>query len=133
MVGIAFQSATVGAFTETGGITSLAFGGQSRNSAISTLGYRASMDLGVFRPFAHVAWHRELANTDRDVSASLTTITAPTYTMPAVVVGKDWGSASIGTVLKFSDTFSANAAATADFAQRDVQAYGGRVGLTVSY
>ncbi len=133
VAGIGFQNATIGAFTESGGVTSLAFGGQSRNSAISTLGYKASLDFGMFKPFTHIAWHRELANTDRDVSATLTTIVAPTYSLPGVVLGKDWGSTSLGTIIKFSDTFSANAAATADFAQRDVQAYGGRIGMTVSY
>ena len=58
---------------------------------------------------------------------------APTYTMPGVLLGKDWGSTSVGTVVKFNDAFSANAAATADFAQRDVKTYGGRIGMTVSY
>ncbi len=133
VLGIGLQQATIGAFTETGGITSLGFGSQTRNSAISTLGYKASLDLGMFRPFAHVAWHHELANTEREVSATLTTITAPSYSMPAVILGKDWGSTSVGTIVKFSDTVSANGALTADFAQRDVQAYGGRVGILVSY
>ena len=51
----------VGGFTETGSFTSLSFGDQVRDSAIGTLGYRVSLDAGMFRPFAKVAWNHELA------------------------------------------------------------------------
>jgi outer membrane lipase/esterase len=107
VVGITLQRATVDDFTEAGSFTSLAFGTQTRNSAVSALGYRASVDWGAWRPFAQVVWNHELANTDRGVTAYLTTSTlAPGYTMPAVVLGKDWGTASLGTTWKLGPNLS---------------------------
>ena len=47
-----------------GSFTSPSFDEQKRNSAVSELGYQASFDAGVFRPFAKAVWNCELANTD---------------------------------------------------------------------
>ena len=96
VVGLTWQRVDVDGFTETGSFTSLAFAGQTRNSAISSLGWRASLDLGMLRPFGQLVWNHELASTGRNVTASLTTTDAPSYYMPAVVLGKDWGTATIG-------------------------------------
>src|SRR5262249_42568274 len=68
VVGITLQRVHVDAFTESGSFTSLAFGEQKRNSAVSELGYQASIDAGTFRPFAKAVWNHELANTDRQVT-----------------------------------------------------------------
>ena len=131
--GIALQRVNVDDFVETGSFTSLAFGSQTRDSLISALGYRATLNWGAFRPFAQVTWNHELADTDRDVRAALTTIVAPSYTMPAVDLGKDWGSASVGTTWKLGRGITAMGALNADFGQRDARYYGGQVGLNVTF
>jgi outer membrane lipase/esterase len=99
VIGLTLQQVNVNGFAETGGFTSLGFGSQTRGSLISALGYRATIDWGAWRPFAQAVWNHELANTDRDVTAFLVapTTPAPPYFMPGVVLGKDWGTASVGT------------------------------------
>jgi outer membrane lipase/esterase len=138
VVGIVLQRVRVDGFTETdpfasiGGFTALAFADQTRNSAVSELGYRASIDIGIWRPFAKLVWNHELASTDRSVTASLTTVAAPSYFMPAVVLGKDWGTATIGTTATIAQGVTGYATFSGEIAQRNVVAYGGQVGLNVA-
>jgi outer membrane lipase/esterase len=138
VAGIVLQHIRVDGFTETdpfasiGGFTALAFADQTRNSAVSELGYRASIDLGMWRPFAKFVWNHEWASTDRSVTASLTSVAAPSYFMPAVVLGKDWATGTIGTTATIAQGVTAYATFTGQMAQRDVVAYGGQVGLNVA-
>jgi outer membrane lipase/esterase len=137
VVGIVLQRVHVDGFTETdpfasvGGFTALAFGSQTRNSAVSELGYRASIDIGIWRPFAKLVWNHELASTDRSVTASLTTVAAPSYWMPAVVLGRDWGTGTVGTTATIGQVTS-YATFTGEIVQRNVVAYGGQIGLNVA-
>jgi outer membrane lipase/esterase len=133
VAGIAYQRVDVNDFIEVGSFTSLAFGSQTRESIISALGYRAVVDLGPFRPFAQVMWNHELADTDRNVTAWLTTSVAPGYSMPAVDLGKDWGTASVGTTLKLGGGLTALGALSADFGQHDARSYGGQIGLNIAF
>jgi outer membrane lipase/esterase len=70
VVGLTLQQVHVNGFTETdqfadvGGFTVLSFLSQTRNSAVSELGYQASVDLGAWRPFGKLVWNHELANTE---------------------------------------------------------------------
>jgi outer membrane lipase/esterase len=99
---LTWQQVRVDGSTETGRFTALSFGDQTRDSVISALGYKASFGLGQFRPFVQALWNHELGPLDRTVSASLTTIVAPSYEMPAVKLGRDWASTTIGTILNLS-------------------------------
>jgi outer membrane lipase/esterase len=128
VAGLTWQHVTVDGFTETGGFTSLAFGDQTRDSVISGLGYKASYDLGRFRPYVQAAWNHEFA-ADRTVRASLTTIDAPSYEMPAVKLGREWATATVGTTMNVSSAFTGLASFTAQAGQTGVTTYGGRVGL----
>ena len=132
MVGITLQRVHVNAFTETGSFTSLSFDEQKRNSAVSELGYQASFDAGVFRPFAKAVWNHELAKTHRQVTAFLTTNTAPGYSLPAVAFGKDWGTASAGTTIKISNNVTGLVAFVGQFAQHSVTNYGAQLGFNVA-
>lgn len=138
VIGMVLQHIQVDGYTETdpfaaiGGFTALAFADQTRNSAVSELGYRASIDIGMWRPFAKFVWNHEFASTDRSVTASLTTVAAPSYWMPAVVLGKDWGTGTIGTTATIAQGVTAYATFTGQMAQRDVIAYGGQLGLNVA-
>jgi outer membrane lipase/esterase len=133
VVGVVLQRVHVNGFTESGSFDSLSFGNQTRNSAVSELGYQASIDLGPWRPFAKAVWNHELASTDRQVEAFLTTIVAPGYSMPAVVLGKDWGTATVGTTLKLSNTVTGLVAFVGQFSQHNVAAYGGQFGFNVAF
>jgi outer membrane lipase/esterase len=138
VVGIVLQRIRVDGFTETdpfasvGGFTALSFADQTRNSAVSELGYRASVDIGMWRPFAKFVWNHELASTDRSVTAALTTVAAPSYWMPAVILGKDWATGTIGTTATIAQGVTGYATFTGQMAQRDVVAYGGQIGLNVA-
>ena len=129
VAGLTWQHVKVDGFTETGSFTSLGFGDQTRDSVISGLGYKAIYDLGRFSPYVQAVWNHELGPTDRTVKASLTTIDAPSYEMQAVQLGKDWASATVGTMVNVSNAFTGLASFTAQVGQTGVTTYGGRVGL----
>ncbi len=136
VVGIVLQQVRIGAFSEvnpSGAPTNLAFDAQTRNSAVTELGYQASINAGRYEPYLKAVWNHELADTGRLVTASLLSITAPSYSLPAVVVGKDWGSATLGTRVKFASNVTAYAAVNSLFDQRNVTSYGGQIGLNVAF
>lgn len=133
LAGLLWQRATIDGFVESGGATSLGFLDQTRHSAIAQLGWRARLDLGVWQPFAQVAWNRELANTERNVTAFLTSISAPSYFMPAVAAEKNWGTASFGTTLKLAEGMLALGVVQTDFSETGARSYGGQLGLNVRF
>jgi outer membrane lipase/esterase len=140
VAGIVLQRVHVNGFTETdafasiGGFTALSFADQTRNSAVSELGYQASIDFGMWHPFAKLVWNHEFASTDRSVTASLTTVAfAPSYSMPAVVFGKDWATGTIGTTATFGRGVTAYATFSSQMAQKNVVNYGGQLGLNVAF
>jgi outer membrane lipase/esterase len=138
VAGIVLQHITVNGYTETdpfasiGGFTALSFADQTRNSAVTELGYQASIDWGMWRPFAKLVWNHELASTDRSVTAALTTVVAPSYWMPAVILGKDWGTATIGTTATFAPNVTGYATLFSQIGQQNVVTYGGQVGVNVA-
>jgi len=133
VVGLILQQARIDGFTESGSFTSLSFADQIRNSKVSVLGYQANLDWGSWDSFAQVAWDHEFDRLDRMVTASLTTTTAPSYSMPAVVLGRDWATATVGTQLKINASWSGLASFTAQLGQQYVTNYGGLVGLNYAF
>jgi outer membrane lipase/esterase len=143
LVGILLQRVHVNGFTETdqfasvGGFTALGYGDQTRNSAISELGYQAAMDYGIWHPFAKLAWSHELASTNRSVTAFVTSfaaegIVAPGYSMPAVSLGKDWGAGTLGLSAAIGHGATAYATFNTQIAQGNATVYGGQVGVNVA-
>ena len=135
IVGIIAQQVHINPFAETnasGAPTNLAFASQLRNSAVSELGYQASLNLGIWEPYARATWNHELAGSGRLVTASLLSITAPSYSLPAVLLGKDWGSATVGTRVRFAPNATAFAALYSQFGQNNVTTYGAQFGLNVA-
>jgi outer membrane lipase/esterase len=135
VVGILLQRIWVDGFTETdslGGVTALSYANQIRNSAVTELGYQAHIDVGIWSPYAKLTWNHELVLYDRSVTASLTTIAAPSYSMPAVAFGKDWGTGTIGTTVALGRGMTAYASFTSQFGQSQTAFYGGRIGLNVA-
>lgn len=136
IVGIIAQQVHIGAIAETnlsGVPTNLAYNSQLRNSAVTELGYQASVSLGMWEPYARAVWNHELAGTGRLVTASLLSITAPSYSLPAVLPGQDWGTATIGTRVKFAPNVTGFAAFNSQFGQNNVTTYGGQIGLNVAF
>ena len=132
LVGMVLQRVHVNSFTETGSFTSLGFDDQDRNSAVGRIGYQVTFDAGAFKPFAKAVWNHEFADTDRTVTAFLMTITAPGFALPAVALGKDWGSVTAGTTIKLSNNVTGLVAFVGQFAQDSVSNYGVQFGLNVA-
>ena len=135
VAGILLQRVWVDGYTETdnlGGVTALSFTSQVRNSAVTELGYQAHIDLGMWSPYAKLVWNHELVPYDRSVTASLTTITAPSYFMPAVVLGKDWGTGTVGATVALGRGVTGYASVTGQFGPNETTIYGGQIGLNVA-
>jgi len=138
VVGVLLQRVYVDGFTETdqylsiGGMTALSFASQTRDSAVTELGYQASVNFGQWQPFAKITWNHELASLDRSVTASLTTIVAPSYFMPAVVFGRDWATGTIGTTYNVGHGVTAYALFTGQAGENNVVNYGGELGFNVA-
>jgi len=133
VVGMTLQQVRIDGFTESGSFTSLGFESQTRDSAIGAVGYQVSFDAGQWRPFARVAWDHEFVSGDRTVTASLTTTSAPSYFMPAVVTGSDWGTATVGTTLKMANNVTGLIAFTSTVARDSITTYGGQLGVNVAF
>jgi outer membrane lipase/esterase len=127
VVDMVLQRVRVDGFTETGdsGVTALSFGSQTRDSLVSQLGWRVSVDLGAWRPFAEAKWNHEWADKDRMVTASLTSVAAP--------AASDWADASLGASYKLNSQVMLRAAVSAVFLDPEVSSYGGELGLSVSF
>lgn len=138
LAGIILQRVQVDGFTETdgfaaiGGLTALSFADQTRDSAVSELGYQARLGLGAWQPYAKLAWDHELAPLDRSVVATLTTTAAPSFAMPAVIFGRDWASGTIGTSVEIRRGVTAYASFNSEIGQNNVTVYGGQLGLNVA-
>jgi outer membrane lipase/esterase len=133
VAGFIYQNVNIGAFTETGSFTSLAFGNQSRVSDVGQLGYRASYEWREYQPFIQAAWNHEFADTGRSVTASLTTAVAPSYSLPAVILGKDWGEVKGGVTIDMGSGVKVLAVGSADIAQSSATVYGGQIGFNIAF
>src|SRR5665647_1267173 len=135
VLGVILQQVRLDSFTETdtSGVTAFSFGNQTRDSVVSQLGWRASMELGSWKPFVEAEWNHEWATKDRTVMASLTSVSAPSYTMDAVPITSDWATASLGTSYHLTPQVMLRGVAAAMFLNSQVTSYGGEVGLSVSF
>jgi outer membrane lipase/esterase len=122
-------------FTDDGsdGFTALSYAGQLRNSAVTELGYQASTTIGLWHPFAKLVWNHEFASTDRLVTATEPEIAfAPSFALPAVIFGKDWATATLGTTATLGKGITAYASFSSELGQNNVTTYGGQIGLNVA-
>jgi outer membrane lipase/esterase len=135
VAGLVLQQVTIKSFTETGtsGVTALSFGGQTRDSVVSQLGWRVLVDVARWQPFVEAKWNHEFAGRDRMVKAAITTASAAPYSMDAAPVTTDWGTASIGTIFKINDTVSLRGSVSTMFSNPQVVTYGGELGVNVSF
>ena len=93
----------------------------------------ASFDWAQFEPFAQLTWNHEFANTNRDVTASLTTAIAPSYSLPAVLLGKDWGEVKGGVRIDAGGGVKVLLSGSADFSQSAATVFGGQIGFNFAF
>ena len=135
VVGVVLQQVHLDGFTETGGsgATALSFAGQTRDSYVSQLGWRVLTDIGKWQPFVEAKWNHDWANKDNTVTASLTSVTAPSYTMDAAPVASNWATTSLGTSYKLNSRATLRGVFLATFLNPQVESYGGELGLNISF
>jgi outer membrane lipase/esterase len=133
VLGLVYQSVSLDGFKETGDYTALEFGSQTRESSVSQLGYLAVYDLGKYQPYVEALWNHELADTGRDVSVQLISKALPALSMPAVLLGKDWGEAKAGVKIDVGKNLKLVLEANTDFGQTSTTLYGGQIGFNVSF
>jgi len=135
VAGLVLQQVRLAGFTETGasGVTALAFAGQTRASVVSQLGWRGSLDLGDWQPFAEADWNHEWAGRNRTITASLTSIAAPPFVTPAAPVASDWATVLLGVSYRIAPQVMLRGAVSAMFANPQAKGFGGGVGLNVGF
>ena len=67
------------------------------------------------------------------MTATLTSVTAPSYSLPIVQFGRDWASASVGTTVALANHWTGLASLNAQLAQNGVTNYGGRLGVNYAF
>jgi outer membrane lipase/esterase len=135
VLGFVLQEARIADFTETGetGVTALSFGSQIRDSFISQLGWRVLADRGKFQPFAEMNWIHEWADRNRTITTSLTSVSAPSYTMDAVPEASDWATLSLGTFYRINSRVLLRGSVSSLFINPQMTTCGGDMGLNISF
>jgi outer membrane lipase/esterase len=133
VIGLTLQSVHIDGFSESGNVTSLAFNEQYRHSSVGVLGYQARFDFGMFQPFAKVLWNHEFVTHERYVTTSLTSTVAPSYSLPAIQLGRDWASATAGVSVGLGQGVTGLVSFTGQLGQDKMTTYGGQVGVNVAF
>lgn len=135
VVGILAQRVDLDGFTEkdNSGVTALSFAGQTRDSLISQLGWRAMIDLDRWQPFVEGAWHHQWADRNETITTSLTSVAAPSFIMDAAPIAEDWATASFGTSCQLTPQLLLNVMASAVLFNAQMTSYGGEIGLSYSF
>jgi outer membrane lipase/esterase len=135
VVGLVLQKQRVDAFTETGvsGVSALSYGRQSRNSAVSQVGWSGALKLGQLQPFAAVEWNHEWTGRGRAVLSSITTMSAPSYFSEAAPIATNWGTVALGVSFKLSTQLELRASASSVFGSSRLTSSGGDLSLKYSF
>jgi outer membrane lipase/esterase len=135
IVGAVFQEARIDGFTEhrTTGVTALSFNSQTRDSQVTQLGWRGSVEIGEWKPFVEATWNHEWNDDDRTVTTTLTSVSAPAYNMLATPVASDWGNATIGASYKINQKTMIWGSFSEVFGSSEMTNYGGELGLRISF
>ena len=117
------QNVDVNAFTETGsGTTDLKISSQKRISRVTSVGMRASMNLGRFTPFARISLDKEQKNNEREILANPVSVTAGnTYGIPGYRGDTSWGTAAIGIRGNLTERFGLSLIYSSVFSRGDVK------------
>lgn len=129
------QQAHLHNFTETGnsGVTALSFASQTQNSLVSQLGWRILGDIGKWQPFAQARWNHEWGDKNNMITAQLTSVAAPAYTMAAAPVASNWADAWLGSTYQINSQATLQATFFAALFNRQITTYGGELGLNISF
>jgi outer membrane lipase/esterase len=80
-----------------------------------------------------VTYNHEFDRLDREVTATLTSMVAPSYSLPMVRLGRDWASATLGSTVDLGPDLTGLVAFTAQLGQAHSTSYGGRIGINYAF
>jgi len=129
VIGYGYVNTNINGFTESGNFNSLQFGSQTINSSIGSAGYQAQAKVGDWLPFVKAIYNSQLGNLDRSVTTTLTTVAAPSYTMPAMGYGRNWTNLTAGVSYQIDPKTFIRASFTQQVAQQSVNSYNAIVSL----
>jgi len=130
VLGYSYVNTNINGFTESGNFNSLQFGSQNINAQVGSVGYQAQGKVGEWLPFAKAIYNSQLGNIDRLITASLTTIAAPSYTMSAMSYGRNWTNLTAGMGYQIDPKTVIRASFTQQVAQQSVNSYNAIVSLS---
>jgi len=130
LIGYSSVKTVINGFTESGNYNSLQFASQNINAQVGSAGYQVNAKFGDWMPFAKATYNSQLANMDRNITTTLTTISAPSYTMPAIAYGTNWTNLTIGLGYEIDPTTVIRASYTQQISQQNVNSYNAAVNIT---
>ena len=130
LIGYSSVKTAINGFTESGNYNSLQFANQNINAQVGSAGYQVNAKFGEWLPFAKAAYNSQLANMDRNITTTLTTISAPSYTMPAIAYGTNWTNLTIGLGYQIDPKTVIRASYTQQISQQNVSSYNTAINLT---
>jgi len=129
IIGYQYVNTSINGFTESGNFNSLQFSSQNINAQVASVGYQAQSKWGSWLPFAKAVYNSQLGNLDRNITTMLTTVTAPSYTMPAMSYGRSWTNLTAGIGYQFDPKTVARASFTQQVSQQNVNSYSAMLSL----
>ncbi len=130
VLGYSYVNTHINGFTESGNFTSLQFGDQTISAHVGSVGYQAQAKVGDWLPLAKVLYNRHFGQLDRAVTTTLTTETAPSYTMPAVGYGNQWTNLTAGLGYQINPKTVIRAHITQQVAQESVNSYNAMMSIS---
>lgn len=127
--GYSYVDTNIDSFTESGNFNSLRFDSQNISHNILSGGYRMKADMGNWQPSLKASYNAIVGSTNRNVTANLTSVSAPGYYMPAASYGSSWIDLSAGLGYRLSNAISVEAGFTGRVNQESVDSYGGTLAL----
>jgi len=130
MLGYAYVNTQINSFTESGNINSLSFGSQNISAQVGSAGYQVQSKFGNWLPFAKAIYNSQLGNLDRQITTSLTTVSAPSYTMPAISYGRSWTNLTAGLGYQIDSKTVIRAIFTQQVSQQNTNSYNAVISLS---
>lgn len=133
IIGYSYVHTHVNGFTESGNINSLQFASQNINAHVGLAGYQVKARIGNWLPFAKANYNSQLGNLDREVTTTLTTVSAPSYSMPAISYGRNWTNLTAGISYHIDPKTVLQASFTQQISQQNVNSYNAAVSLNTHF
>lgn len=130
LLGYSSVKTSINGFTESGNYNSLQFTSQNINAQVGSVGYQVNAKFGSWIPFFKAVYNSQLANMDRYITTTLTTVSAPSYSMPANAYGTNWTNLTTGIGYQIDPKTVIRAILAQQVAQQNVNSYNIAVNLT---